>query len=239
MSFRIDVREVVEIYLRLKKEGVDPFSIESESEMARAGALMAPDPGTSTVPLFDALRAIDMYVKENLASLSPVSVVATQPGRGRVPSTREIVRSLLLGTKKELLVVGYAVTDRKFVELLHTTARRGIAVTLVGDRVKDSLQETLAKWPAELARPVALEGVEPIPDGRFSVHGKVMVSDGHRALFGSADFSAAGFRDNFELGVLVEGHAARELRDTVEELRRQGWLMPVPEQPVTQSPELV
>src|SRR5207237_10078476 len=98
-------------------------------------------------------------------------------------------RSWGRGWQLGLLVIGYSVTDRLFADLLHAAARRSVTITLVGDRGQATLRDLLTRWPAGLARPIALQGVEPLAEERFAVHGKVIVADNQTALVGSANFT--------------------------------------------------
>jgi phosphatidylserine/phosphatidylglycerophosphate/cardiolipin synthase-like enzyme len=180
---------------------------------------------TSFVPFAEGLRALELLHRDRPADQARATLVATLPGGQRgVPTTRDVVRTLLQGATREILVVGYSITDEEFRGQLIRKGVQGVRVTVVGDRTRAEAQALLREWPALATPLLALQGVEP-EQGQSSVtHGKVVVADRREALIGSANFTLGGLRNNLELGLLVRGDAAEQVCTLVERLHGERWL---------------
>jgi phosphatidylserine/phosphatidylglycerophosphate/cardiolipin synthase-like enzyme len=175
------------------------------------------------ITLLDALRAIELRDKEG--SPAP-SLVVTLPtvARGST-STREAARELLLSAKKELLVIGFNITDETFIQDVIQCGVRGVQVTIVTERTSGDARYIRREWPA-LAKPLLLlESVEPNLGQSSIMHGKVIVSDRHDALIGSANFTSGGFKNNIEFGLRVTGEIAGRVCEIIEQLHRGKWLV--------------
>lgn len=179
-----------------------------------------------SAPALEALRAIEMAVQEEARGSSKSRIVVTHPGPAlMLAGTRDVARTLIASARRELLVVGYTITDDEFSEALRDRGLAGVAITLVGDRDKGGARELLRTWPAT-ARPLeAYEGVEPEdPTQPWIVHGKVIVADRISALVGSANFTSVGLGRNIEIGVHLEGEVVSEIAGFIARLVHEGWL---------------
>lgn len=226
---RIDGRSLLAAWRLLRAARVDPFASSAPDQLPRLpgwSALGLP-PGelasARVVTVLDALRGMALLLREPAENANTAQLIATLPLRDSpVTSTRDALRVLITSASKELLVIGYSITDPTFRELLIRRAQAGVQVTVVGDRKTGAARELLRHWPAELPL-VALEDVETADDKRH-IHAKVVVADRQRAIIGSANFTLSGMGRNVEMGVAVEGQVAREIVEVVELMRGRGWL---------------
>lgn len=226
---RIDGRSLIAAWRLLRSAQVDPFASTAPDQLPRL-------PGWSTlglpstelasarvVTVLDALRALALFMREPTQAADTARLVATLPLRGSsVVNTRDALRVLVTSASRELLVIGYTITDPTFRDLLIRRAQAGIRITVVGDRKTGAAQELLRHWPAGLPL-LALEDVET-PDDQRHIHAKVVVADRVRAMVGSANFTVSGMGRNVEMGVLVEGLVAREIVGAIEAMASSGWL---------------
>lgn len=227
---KISARTLVRTWQTLRESGVDVFRPGAAGEIAQHTSLVSAEDGADCDPvsLIEALRALELMQREQPKNLVPVDLVATLPGGLRqVAATRDVVRELIRGAKRELLVVGFAMTDREFRELLIRRGLDHVAVTVVGDRASRDGADLAAAWPPAASPLTALHDAIAKPGELRRMHGKVIVADRVRALVGSANFSVSGLQGNLELGVRLEGAIAAELCRTIEQLRDEGWLCPI------------
>ena len=155
--------------------------------------------------MLNAVRALEVVERERAAP-STVSFVGTRPRpKPHEGGTRGALRELIASAQRELLVVGFSMTDPEIERMVQEKARSGVRVTLVGDRKREGLRAWLHRLPANIARPVALLGVEPDGNESFQMHGKAVV--------GSA---------NFTTGVALDRH--RRLRSRVPSCQSLGSL---------------
>lgn len=228
---KVDARALIAAWRLVQRDRVDAYSPGAAERLAGLpgwSILGLPSTDLATareVTVLDAIRALALLARQT-GPPSTSRAVATTPLRsGPTLNTREAVHSLLSGAVREILVVGFTITDRTLVEMLVKRARAGVAVTVVGDRKKRAARDVWRDWPAGLPL-AALEDVEPLDDNQH-LHAKAVVVDRARAVVGSANFTLSGMSRNIELGVLVEGPAAIEIVELVERLMAEGWLTAV------------
>jgi cardiolipin synthase len=224
---KVDARSIVRAWKLVRAAGVELFSADARGrlESLRGPQGLAVDP-TVEVPLLTALRALEIEHNERSSDLAQVTLVATLPTtEPEVAATRDVVRGLIRGAIRELLVLGFSMTDPEFRELLAKRACEGVQVTVVGDRSSGDLATMKRGWPIQARPLVALVEALPDRDEFRRMHGKVIVADRVRALVGSANFSAGGLRANMEFGLRVEGAVAEELCRLVTGLKQAGWLV--------------
>lgn len=209
----------------------DPGAQEELSGRARAllGSGLGGDVSPEQV-VVAALRAMKLQqesVVQAMRDVSTAKVVATLPDARvpSVPTTRSAVDALLSGCKRELLVVGYLLEDRAFLESVEDLCACGREVTIVGERAK-GLFRLYRNWKVTIPSPKFLTAVEPVPGAEFILHAKVVVVDRSEALVGSANFTMPGFRRNFEVGVRLSGkRAAEDIYRLIAELTRRHILV--------------
>ncbi len=229
---RIDARALLAAWKAVREAGIDPFSSSAPERLPAApgwSSLRLPSRNVAEdrlVTVLDALRALALRDREIGKAADKVQLVGTLPMRapGVVP-TREAIRELIVSTKIEVLVIGFAFTDGWLRDLLVERAHAGVAVTVVGDRKNRVARALHRDWPAGLPL-AAFEDVDGMDEYR-SLHAKVIVADRERAVIGSANFTLGGLERNLELGVRVEGETAERIVRTIEGLVREGWLVGV------------
>jgi phosphatidylserine/phosphatidylglycerophosphate/cardiolipin synthase-like enzyme len=224
---KVDARSLVRAWRLVRAAGVELFSADAPGRLEglRGPQGLAVDP-TVELSLLTALRALEIEHSERPSDLARVTLVATLPTtEPEVAATRDVVRGLIRGAVRELLVVGFSMTDPEFHALLAKRACEGVQVTVVGDRTSGDLATMKRGWPVQARPLVALVEALPERDEFRRMHGKVIVADRARALVGSANFSAGGLRANLEFGLRVEGSVAEELCRLVSGLKQAGWLV--------------
>lgn len=231
---KIDARSLYRAWRLAREAGRDLFRPGVGDELPKLtgwDACGLPSEGLAKEPsvtVLEALRALELHQQEQPPDLARVELVATLPGpRRQVAATRDVVRELIRGARRELLIVGFSITDHDFRELLYRRGVDGVRVTVVGDRTSGDVSELVRSWPVKAEPLVALRDAMPSRDEYRRMHGKVIVADRTRVLIGSANFSAGGLAGNIELGVRLEGAVAQEIHRTIEQLREEGWLVTV------------
>jgi cardiolipin synthase len=226
----IDARTLQRAWQLCRAAGVNLFRGDASARIAETRGLSslgltgAPDAVQTT--LVASLRAMEIIARDVVQGMTRPSLVATLPIPAREAiDTRGAIRALIRSARRELLVVGFSITDDDFRELLIAQGMAGLKVCVVSDRVQKGARHLAQRWPTGARPLLALENVEPA-QGEFSqMHGKTVVADRARALVGSANFTAGGFRNNLEFGLLVEGDVAEQICRVVERLHRERWLL--------------
>ena len=217
-------RALVEAWRACRAAGVDVLTPGASGHLQDVLGLSTAADVTATLA---AVRALEVVERERVV-VSTATFVGTRPKpKPHEGGTRGALRALIASAERELLVVGFSMTDAEVERLVHERSKRAVRVTLVGDRTQEGVVEWVKRWPSVIPRPIALIGVEPDVGEPYFVHGKAVVADRTRALIGSANFTGGGLQSNVELGVLVEGRAATEVVEFIERLALDRWLVNV------------
>jgi phosphatidylserine/phosphatidylglycerophosphate/cardiolipin synthase-like enzyme len=172
-------------------------------------------------------------VRETLVRTSPPStLVWTGPAiEGSVlRTTNEAVRDLVDGSQTQILVSTYSlrpeVRDRNqsLMGRLAVARLRGVGVTLVVHQNEDNRRALDTTWPTESPRPRLLTWPIPEGDEMVKLHAKIVEADDEALLVTSANLTYHGLFANLELGILVRGSVAGEVRRHFDRLERQGHL---------------
>ena len=152
-------------------------------------------------------------------------------------STREVVREILRGASREVLIVGYWIAARddgegiieEVISLLADAVRRGIIVTVIVDERqrrdgRDNRQILLQAWPTGITAPRILTWRLPSDDLHLKLHAKVLVADGVDALVTSANLTFYAMDRNMEMGVRVLEEPAASIADHFQRLIDTGVL---------------
>ncbi len=226
-------RKIYQAWQLARDTGIDLFDRGVTEKLANmpgwaALGLPSPDDAINKPRILEAIRAVDLLQRDVPPGQGTARLVATLPHPAfGIESTRSTAQILVQAARKELLVVGYSITDTLFCDLLIRRGQAGVSVTMVSDRGQSGLRDLIKIWPASAAPLIGLQGVEPV-EGNSLIHGKVIVSDRNQALIGSANFTSGGFRNNLEIGLHVEGDVAGRVCDLIDQLRRERWLEPIP-----------
>jgi cardiolipin synthase len=146
--------------------------------------------------------------RQDERSASHVEFVWTGPTTNQVEAqaTEHVFLELITGADKRLIVVTYAAREVETVlGALEEAARRGVAVIVVcetqlhGAPFNERVLKRLHQIPS-----LQVYGWMDRQDGS-SLHAKIVVADGQRALVTSANLTQAAMQRNIEAGVLLEG----------------------------------
>jgi phosphatidylserine/phosphatidylglycerophosphate/cardiolipin synthase-like enzyme len=131
---------------------------------------------------------------------------------------------LIESARRELALVIYSMTSgpARVWNALERAVDGGVRCTLVVDRLNTQDEQMYERFRRLRNRHVAAFDVFDFigEDDNDHLHAKIVVSDRHRALVGSANLTAHGLLLAHELAVLVEGPAAEEIATRIELLTR-------------------
>jgi phosphatidylserine/phosphatidylglycerophosphate/cardiolipin synthase-like enzyme len=180
-----------------------------------SGRTLEPDDPT----LAFALRSMAILDEGRARDATSASLVATSP-RSTVSARRvaTVVDDLIAESTRELVVVGYELSDPDVINKIAGRAASGVDVHLILDRVQSAAVFDRQTWPRFAPFPRYWTTAAGPGGRRISLHSKALISDQTRALVGSANLTFSGLRRNLELGVLLQGRMVRELRDYLGEL---------------------
>lgn len=153
-------------------------------------------------------------------SAEKVDVVCTAPVQFAVPvrATFATMVEMVQQARNEIVVVGYVFTAgaSEFVRRMSQARQRGLAVTIIGNRMQHCISQLRHLWGA--GRPPAVYGWEGDDDEMASLHAKLLICDKETALVTSANFSLHGLHENIEIGLRVRSPSVARLSDFVRQL---------------------
>src|SRR5262249_22798031 len=142
-------------------------------------------------------------------------LVATLPAEapGIARPTDQVVRQMIQSAARELIILGYELTDQNLVSLLAEAACRGVAVIVICDRGRGVAGRLRELWPSH-ARPATIFQDRDRPGSAIyaSMHAKCLLIDAIDLLVTSANFTFHGLRENIEIGIRLGGDPAAEAR---------------------------
>lgn len=111
---------------------------------------------------------------------------------------------------------------------LETAVARGVLIDVVSMGGSISELDTAALLPQRLPMTVRLSQPRPnlVDSEIIGSHAKFCLVDGTAAYIGSANFTENGLTKHFELGMLVRGQPASDLRSVVGRLFADGFFVP-------------
>jgi phosphatidylserine/phosphatidylglycerophosphate/cardiolipin synthase-like enzyme len=171
------------------------------------------------------LQALSIQHDDMRPRLLDAELVATLPSGtpGIARPTQIVVRQMIEKAKREVVLLGYELTDQALVKLLVDAKVRGVEVVLICDREKAAGKRVLAAWPGSVPPPrVFQDKARPDAAPYASMHAKSLVIDGEDLLITSANFTFHGLAGNIEIGVRLSGSAAVEARKIFSHLVESG-----------------
>jgi phosphatidylserine/phosphatidylglycerophosphate/cardiolipin synthase-like enzyme len=213
-------RDLVELEARLREQpGVDLFC------PAEAGGVVSAPECASLLPSIRAtdpasvlrlcLQALRIQHDELRPSMLSAELVATLPPEapGIARPTERVVHEMVGGAKKEVILLGYEVTDRGMIGLLAAAASRGADVILMCDRGRGAAARVREAWPSHTPRPRIFHDRERSDGAAYaSMHAKCLLVDAADLLVTSANFTFHGLHGNIEIGIRLGGTPAAEAR---------------------------
>lgn len=158
------------------------------------------------------------------------TIVATLP-RSFGPiarNTRSVLLEIVRGATSEIVVVGYEIRDEELIVEVGKAAIKGVRVYFICDKDKGSWQPIRAFWPKLVEEPkIFVNASSASGKGPTLMHGKSMLIDGEKLFISSANMTLGGLERNTEIGVLIEGAAAREARTLYSKLMQSAHLVKI------------
>lgn len=157
----------------------------------------------------------------NTETANKVSLVVTAPPSFRIDAkpTMTVVRSMLEGAGRNILITGYSLSSY-FSELTDTIidkSQRGVFVKFFINNIEK--QPDVDKLLRYKGRFLQIYDYSNEEDKMAALHAKVISVDMKQTLITSANLSYHGQQGNIELGALVESeHTAKQLDDVMTQL---------------------
>jgi phosphatidylserine/phosphatidylglycerophosphate/cardiolipin synthase-like enzyme len=157
----------------------------------------------------------------NMETADKVSLVVTAPPSFRIDAkpTMTVVRSMLEGAGRNILITGYSLSSY-FSELTDTIidkSQRGVFVKFFINNIeKQPDADKLLRYRGRFLQIYDYSNEE---DKMAALHAKVISVDMKQTLITSANLSYHGQQGNIELGALIESeHTAKQLDDVMTQL---------------------
>lgn len=157
----------------------------------------------------------------NMETADKVSLVVTAPPSFRIDAkpTMTVVRSILEGAGRNILITGYSLSSY-FSELTDTIidkSQRGVFVKFFINNIeKQPDADKLLRYRGRFLQIYDYSNEE---DKMAALHAKVISVDMKQTLITSANLSYHGQQGNIELGALIESeHTAKQLDDVMTQL---------------------
>lgn len=157
----------------------------------------------------------------NMSEADKVSLVVTAPPSFHinVRTTMNVVRSMINGAERNILITGYSLSSY-FSELVDTIAlksRRGVFVKFFVNDIDK--QPGFDKILLYKGRFLEIYNYHQEDDKMAALHAKVISVDQRQTLITSANLSYHGQQGNIELGTLIESkQIAKQIDDVFTEL---------------------
>lgn len=180
------------------------------------------------------VQALRIQYEELSPKLLDAELVATLPPEspGIARPTGRVIRELVSNASREIILVGYELTDMELVTLLAAATSRGSDVIVICDRARGAATRIVESWPMGVRLPRIFQDRERSTNAPYaSMHAKCLLVDSAQLLITSANFTFHGLHGNIEIGVRLGGAPAGEARKIfshlvedkiVEEVGRQG-----------------
>ncbi len=196
------------------------LSTSDAANLARALAQIAATVPGSASPSAAAIaiRAFAVNRESHRAASPFIEIVCTAPHRLGIHlrTTFATAREMIANAEREILIAGYAFTEGAgdlIDDLAVAVRQRTVAVTLIGNRMRDRLPFLRSRWPRDVVPPKIFSREADPYDDMAALHAKIIVCDRARALVTSANFSRHGLHDNIEIGVSVRADVVARIAD--------------------------
>ena len=127
---------------------------------------------------------------------------------------RVSIKELIRSAQHELIIAAFRLDSEELISLIIEQASAGVIVKIHLDhgQIEDNHIPQMA-YNRLINNGIEVELWEE--DWRHSLHAKVLIADGKRAIIGSANLTDRGMDRNIELGVGVIGPTVKFLRSAV------------------------
>ena len=141
--------------------------------------------------------------------------------------TQVVLREMLTSARRQIVALGYEITDRSCIELLRDASKICPDTIIICDRQKGSARRLASTWPGGGFTPRFYENIELADPPLASMHCKALVVDSADLLVTSANFTFHGLNGNLEFGVRLRGAQARPAQGILIHLLRSGMFQAV------------
>lgn len=157
---------------------------------------------------------------EFVATVPPGSQTQARP-------TQVVLREMLTSARRQIVALGYEITDRSCIELLRDASKICPETIIVCDRQKGSARRLVSTWPGGGFIPRFYENIELADPPLAAMHCKALLVDSADLLVTSANFTFHGLNENLEFGVRLRGAQARPAQGILMRLLRSGMFQEV------------
>ncbi|MEQ9504136.1 MAG: phospholipase D-like domain-containing protein [Deltaproteobacteria bacterium] len=174
------------------------------------------------------LQALNIQRRLLERALFRGSFVATMPGEIPlgVSPTAQVIAEMLRPDCREVVALGYEISDAQFLARLRELATAGTRITLVTHAEQSDLEMLASDWPDHSKPAIYVGSTAAMPAPFAKMHSKALVIDDDDLLVTSANLTFHGLQGNIEFGVRIRGHAAAEGKKVFEEMLKSGALVP-------------
>ena len=124
------------------------------------------------------------------------------------------IKELIRSAKQELIIAAFRLDSEELINLILERAKAGVNVQIHLDHGQiDQYDTPKQAYNRLIENGINVECWEE--DWRHSLHAKVLIADGERAIIGSANLTDRGMDRNIELGVGITGPTVGYLRSAV------------------------
>jgi phosphatidylserine/phosphatidylglycerophosphate/cardiolipin synthase-like enzyme len=173
------------------------------------------------------LQALRIQHAELEPKLIDAELVATLPPGtpGLARPTERVLHEMVLRAQREVIILGYELSDEPFLALLGEAVRRDVALIIICDRVRGVAARIRDAWPVGVPHPrVFQDSLRTASPVYASMHAKCVLVDADDLLITSANFTFHGLHGNIEVGVRLRGAPAGEARKIFGHLVDEGIL---------------
>jgi phosphatidylserine/phosphatidylglycerophosphate/cardiolipin synthase-like enzyme len=213
-------RDLVELEARLRgRDDVDLFAPVERSRLIGTpecasvlAQIRSPDAASVLRLCLQALRIQHETLRPQLLDAELVATLPPEtPGIAR--PTERVVQEMIDRATREIILLGYELTDKNLIRLLAAGADHGVGVIMIFDRGRGVAQRLLQSWPSRTPPPRIFHDRERSDSAPYaSMHAKCLLIDDKDLLVTSANFTFHGLRGNIEIGVRLGGAPAAEAR---------------------------
>jgi len=211
------------------KSSLDPFAPGAEGLLrgdpeANQLIMEAEKTGLGPETILLALRSLKIAAT-TASKAGAAEFVATVPPGVSCPArpTPVVIREMLAKACREIIALGYEISDKGVISMLHEAALVCPQITIICDRERGSASRLASTWPTDRFPVTCYEnrGAENLPTFS-SMHCKTLLVDGSDLLITSANFTFHGMGGNMEFGIRLQGDQAGASRPALMSLLNSG-----------------
>ena len=208
----------------------DPHTLALLEELVRSGSSSSFD----AVALAGMMRAALKVLAMNRGLVQDSALVWTGPEvhESALRSTPAVLAEMIDSASAQIVLATYSLRretldpEQALFTRLSRAMDRGAAVTLVVHQNEANLRALRANWPKTHQPPRLLTWPIPGGDEMVKLHAKIAEVDDRVVLISSANLTYHGMFSNLEMGVLLHGAIAGDVRRHFDRLERAGHLVP-------------